>query len=81
MHANMKKWAGMEMYEAGWRTSLDAMAVRDWSIDSRAEDGGILGIDGWKQETPSDMWTDDILNQCHGALAKNSLALSGYHEP
>jgi len=47
-NAAMIAWTGIEMYEAGWRTKLDAMVVRKWAIDPRAEDGGILGIDGWE---------------------------------
>ena len=47
-NAAMIAWTGIEMYEAGWRTSLDAMAIRKWAIDPNAEDGGILGIDGWQ---------------------------------
>jgi N6-L-threonylcarbamoyladenine synthase len=46
-NAAMIAWTGIEMYEAGWLTSLDAMAVKKWSIDPRAADGGILGVDGW----------------------------------
>ena len=42
----------MEMYEAGWRTSLEAMAIRKWAIDPKADDGGILGVDGWEQVGP-----------------------------
>ncbi|KAN0121830.1 glycoprotease family protein-like protein [Hyaloscypha variabilis] len=47
-NAAMIAWTGIEMFEAGWRTSLDAMAIKKWSIDQKAADGGILGIDGWK---------------------------------
>jgi len=47
-NAAMIGWTGIEMYEAGWRTSLDAMAIRKWAIDPMAEDGGVLGIDGWE---------------------------------
>jgi N6-L-threonylcarbamoyladenine synthase len=46
-NAAMIAWTGIEMYEAGWRTSLDAMAVKKWAIDPNAKDGGILGVDGW----------------------------------
>jgi N6-L-threonylcarbamoyladenine synthase len=46
-NAAMIAWTGIEMFEAGWRTSLDAMAIKKWSIDQKAADGGILGIDGW----------------------------------
>lgn len=51
-NAAMIAWAGIEMYEAGWRTELDALAIRKWSIDHMAEDGGILGIGGWKKAAP-----------------------------
>jgi N6-L-threonylcarbamoyladenine synthase len=46
-NAAMIAWTGMEMFEAGWRTELSAMAVRKWSIDPKSEGGGILGLDGW----------------------------------
>lgn len=45
-NAVMIAWAGMEMYEAGWRTGLDVLALRKWSLDPNVE-GGILGVDGW----------------------------------
>ncbi len=48
-NAAMIAWTGIEMYEAGWRTSLEAMVVKKWAIDPNAEDGGILGIDGWER--------------------------------
>ena len=48
-NAAMIAWAGMEMYEAGWESDLGIQAVRKWSIDPHAEDGGILGLDGWKR--------------------------------
>jgi N6-L-threonylcarbamoyladenine synthase len=46
-NAAMIAWAGIEMYEAGWRTSLGSMAIKKWAIDPNAADGGILGVDGW----------------------------------
>ncbi|KAH6666055.1 glycoprotease family protein-like protein [Halenospora varia] len=46
-NAAMIAWTGIEMYEAGWRTDLSAMATRKWSIDPGADDRGILGLDGW----------------------------------
>lgn len=46
-NAAMIAWTGIEMWEAGWRTSLEAMAINKWSIDSKAPDGGILGLKGW----------------------------------
>lgn len=46
-NAAMIGWAGIEMFEAGWRTDLSCRALRKWSLDPQAEDGGILGPDGW----------------------------------
>lgn len=46
-NAAMIAWCGMEMYEAGFRSALDIEARRKWSMDSGAEDGGILGVGGW----------------------------------
>ena len=45
----MIAWTGIEMYEAGWESELTCKAVRKWSIDAAAEDGGIMGLDGWKR--------------------------------
>jgi N6-L-threonylcarbamoyladenine synthase len=52
-NAAMIAWTGMEMFEAGWRTDLSAMAVRKWSIDQKSKDGGIMGLDGWYK---ADSW-------------------------
>ncbi|KAF9894935.1 hypothetical protein FE257_004557 [Aspergillus nanangensis] len=46
-NAAMIGWAGIEMFEAGWRTDLGVRALRKWSLDPQAEDGGILGPGGW----------------------------------
>ncbi|TAQ85296.1 hypothetical protein B7494_g6394 [Chlorociboria aeruginascens] len=48
-NAAMIAWTGIEMWEAGWRSDLDMMALRKWAIDSKSEDGGILGVGGWKR--------------------------------
>ena len=48
-NAAMIGWAGTEMLEAGWESDLSIRALRKWSIDLNAEDGGILGPDGWKR--------------------------------
>ncbi|KAA8573243.1 hypothetical protein MFRU_025g00530 [Monilinia fructicola] len=48
-NAAMIAWTGIEMWEAGWRSELDILAARKWAIDPRTE-GGILGLDGWKQQ-------------------------------
>lgn len=46
-NATMIAWAGMEMFEAGWTSELECLALRKWSLDPGAEDGGILGVGGW----------------------------------
>lgn len=48
-NAAMIAWTGMEMFEAKWESELSIQALRKWSIDPNAEDGGILGVDGWKR--------------------------------
>ncbi|KAB8276537.1 glycoprotease family-domain-containing protein [Aspergillus minisclerotigenes] len=48
-NAAMIGWAGLEMFEAGWRTDLSARALRKWSLDLQADDGGILGPSGWQK--------------------------------
>lgn len=46
-NAAMIAWCGVEMFEAGFRSELDIQALRKWSMDSAAQDGGILGAKGW----------------------------------
>ncbi|PKX90705.1 N(6)-L-threonylcarbamoyladenine synthase family protein [Aspergillus novofumigatus IBT 16806] len=46
-NAAMIGWAGIEMFEAGFSTDLGGRALRKWALDPRAEDGGLLGADGW----------------------------------
>lgn len=46
-NAAMIAWTGMEMYEDGWRSDLDILAIRKWPLDPDAEGGGILGASGW----------------------------------
>lgn len=48
-NAAMIGWTGIEMFEAGWESDLSIQARRKWAIDTEAEDGGILGADGWKK--------------------------------
>ncbi|KAJ5183170.1 hypothetical protein N7492_000786 [Penicillium capsulatum] len=52
-NAAMIAWAGIEMFEAGWRTDLSCRALRKWTLDPRAEDGGVLGPTGWVQNGSS----------------------------
>lgn len=49
-NAAMIGWAGIEMFEAGWRTDLSSHPLRKWSLDPQADDGGILGPGGWSQK-------------------------------
>lgn len=46
-NAAMIAWAGMEMWDAGWRSNTDITAQRKWSIDAATKDGGIMGAEGW----------------------------------
>ena len=46
----MIAWTGTEMYKAGSESDLGCRALRKWSIDPAGEDGGILGVDGWKMK-------------------------------
>ncbi|KAL8996441.1 MAG: hypothetical protein Q9169_004035 [Polycauliona sp. 2 TL-2023] len=48
-NAAMIAWTGTEMYKAGYESDLSCRALRKWSIDPIAEDGGILGVEGWKK--------------------------------
>lgn len=50
-NAAMIAWAGMEMYEAGYTSELSCQALRKWSLDPSAPDGGILGVSGWKRRS------------------------------
>ncbi|RLL95043.1 hypothetical protein CFD26_105225 [Aspergillus turcosus] len=49
-NAAMIGWAGIEMFEAGFSTDLGGRALRKWALDPRAEDGGLLGADGWMRK-------------------------------
>ncbi|KAJ5562371.1 hypothetical protein N7535_003176 [Penicillium sp. DV-2018c] len=46
-NAAMIGWAGIEMFEAGFRSELSCRPLRKWSLDPDAGDGGILGPGGW----------------------------------
>ena len=47
-NAAMIAWAGMEMFEAGWESDLDMLAIHKWPMDP--EHGlGILGAPGWRR--------------------------------
>ena len=46
-NAAMIAWTGMEMWEEGFRSSLEVVGQRKWSIDAGKPGGGILRLDGW----------------------------------
>lgn len=48
-NAAMIGWAGIEMFEANWQSDLSCRALRKWSLDPSADDGGVLGPTGWRQ--------------------------------
>ncbi|KAL9017981.1 MAG: hypothetical protein Q9185_004726 [Variospora sp. 1 TL-2023] len=58
-NAAMIAWTGIEMYEAGYESNLGCKALRKWSIDPDADDGGILGASCWqKRERDFDTWKE-----------------------
>lgn len=48
-NALMIAWAGYEMALSGLSSEMSVGPLRKWSMDPRAEDGGILGVGGWHQ--------------------------------
>ena len=46
-NALMIAWTAMEMWHAGYQSTLDIEPLRKWSMDPTAESGGILGVGGW----------------------------------
>ncbi|KAL6804706.1 glycoprotease family protein [Trichoderma sp. SZMC 28013] len=48
-NAAMIAWAGMEMFEAGYRTELSVRPIAKWPMDPDVG-GGILGAGGWMRE-------------------------------
>ncbi|QYS98474.1 tRNA N6-adenosine threonylcarbamoyltransferase, mitochondrial [Trichoderma simmonsii] len=48
-NAAMIAWAGMEMFEAGYRTELSVRPIAKWPMDPDVG-GGILGAGGWVRE-------------------------------
>lgn len=50
-NAAMIAWTGIEMWEAGYRTDLDAMVLKEWPIDPEStQPFGILGANGWTRK-------------------------------
>jgi N6-L-threonylcarbamoyladenine synthase len=49
-NAAMIGWAGIEMFEGGWRSDLSCRAWRKWSLDpGEGGDGGVLGPADWRR--------------------------------
>ena len=48
-NAIMIAWAGIEMWEAGWRSKMDCTMENRWPL--AGEDNGLIGIGGWQKET------------------------------
>lgn len=48
-NAAMVAWAGMEMFEAGYRSELSVRPIAKWPLDP-AVGGGMLGVGGWVKE-------------------------------
>jgi N6-L-threonylcarbamoyladenine synthase len=66
-NAAMIGWTGLEMFQAGWSSDLGIRALRRWALDPAAEDGGILGANGWvnktgKPTTPSDEQANSVVS-------------------
>ena len=53
-NALMIAWAGMEMYDAGYVSELGIRPIRKWRMDFNGEDGGVLGVGGWKERLHED---------------------------
>jgi N6-L-threonylcarbamoyladenine synthase len=53
-NAAMIGWIGIEMFEAGWETSLGFQALRKWSLDADGVEGGVLGPDCWVQRNEAE---------------------------
>ena len=59
-NALMIAWAGMEMYDAGYESELGIQALRKWSMAPSAEDGGLLGVDGWIKNEKAEDEIEDL---------------------
>lgn len=52
-NAAMIAWTGMEMYEAGWESDLDILAINKWPMDPN-HGHGIMGALGWRRRPDHD---------------------------
>lgn len=48
-NAAMIAWTGMEMYAAGWESTLDCLPLKKWPVDGKDGVQGILGVGGWQR--------------------------------
>ena len=48
-NAAMIAWAGMEMFDAGWRSELSVLPIGRWPMDPTVGEG-MLGVKGWVRE-------------------------------
>ncbi|RKF61286.1 tRNA N6-adenosine threonylcarbamoyltransferase, mitochondrial [Erysiphe neolycopersici] len=60
-NAAMIAWTGIEMFEAGFSTDLSVTALKQWSIDPKSDDGGILGVKGWIQSDKNQKRRSDYM--------------------
>lgn len=44
-NAAMIGWAGIEMFESGYRSDLGCLALKKWCLDSNSDGGGLFGPD------------------------------------
>ena len=44
-NALMVAWAGIEMWQAGWRSRMDCIEENRWQLGN----GGLMGIEGWER--------------------------------
>ena len=66
-NAAMIGWCGIEMYEAGWRSSLSVAPLRNWSMGTDSDgQSAIVNVPGWtKARTRSavDEWLEQGMSQ------------------
>ena len=46
-NAAMIAWAGVEMFEAGWKSDLGCLPERKWPLDEAEGGEGFMGVGGW----------------------------------
>ena len=73
-NAAMIGWCGIEMYEAGWRSSLSVGPLRNWSMDTDTEGlNGIVAMPGWRkiqERVTVDWWFEQGMSPRQAAKKK-----------